>query len=150
MNSLIRRGTFPGFEDFPSSGLRIFEDTVNRLFTDAASTRPWSPSVDITENENELILMADVPGIKMEDIDLKVEDGTLSFSGKREFEKEETVGGYHRMERGYGTFHRAFTLPDSVDVEHVSAKYTDGVLTVKLPKKELAKPRSIKVAVGKN
>jgi HSP20 family protein len=148
MNTLARRSNFPGFEAFPGSGLSLFEDTLNRFFDAPATTRPWTPAVDIVENENELVLTADVPGVKMEDIEIKIEDGTLSLGGKREFEKEIKKGGYHRLERSYGSFQRAFALPDTVDADKVSASFDNGVLSVTLPKKEVAKPHTIKVAVA--
>lgn len=142
---IITRRALPGFEDFPSS-VRLFEDVVNRFFTEPASVRPWSPAVDIAENENELVLTADIPGVKLEEIDIRLEDGTLTISGSRKFENEEKKGGFHRIERSYGNFQRAFSLPDSVDPDRVTADYDSGVLKVILPKKEVAKPRSIKVA----
>lgn len=147
--SLMIRRTMPGFEDFTTS-LRVFEDVMNRMFNEPTGVRPWTPPVDIVENENELVLTADVPGIKMEDIDIKLEDGTLTISGSRKFESEKKEGGYHRIERAYGQFQRAFSLPESVDAEKVTAAYDNGVLRVTLPKKEIAKPRSIKVSVGSN
>ena len=89
--------------------------------------------MDIAEDEQALTLTADIPGVKLEEIDLKVEDGTLTFSGKREFEMKEDKGAYHRIERSYGAFQRAFSLPDTVDVEKVAAAYDNGVLKVTLP-----------------
>ncbi len=147
--SLMIRRSLPGFEDFPTS-IRVFEDVMNRMFNEPAGIRPWTPPVDIVENENELVLTADVPGVKMDAIDIKLEDGTLTISGNREFVSEKKEGGYHRMERAYGKFQRAFSLPESVDAEKVAAAYDNGVLRVTLPKKEIAKPRSIKVSVGSN
>lgn len=146
MLTLTRR-PFAGFEEFPTT-MRLFEDAVNRMFSDTAAARPWSPSVDIVENENELVLTADVPGVKMDDIDIRLEDGTLTLSGSRKFEQEDQKAGYHRIERSYGQFQRAFALPDSVDAEKVEASLNEGVLKVVLPKKEIAKPRSIKVQLG--
>jgi HSP20 family protein len=90
-----------------------------------------------------------VPGVKLEDINIEVENGTLSLSGSRSYASEENKGGYHRQERFYGSFHRAFVLPETVDIEKVSAGYENGVLTITLPKKEIAKPRSIKIGVNK-
>jgi HSP20 family protein len=130
-----------------NSGLRLFQDTVSRLL-DQPSTRPWAPSVDIFETENELLLKADLPGLDMKDIEIQLENGTLALRGERKFEVDQKEGGYHRVERSYGTFARYFTLPDTLDPEHVKADYKNGVLTVKLPKKELAKPRQIKVEVN--
>ena len=106
------------------------------------------PPVDIQETEHELILKADVPDVEMKDIDVRMENGTLTLRGERKFEANKTEGGWHRVERSYGTFERAFTLPDTVNAEAVKADYKNGVLTVTLPKKEIAKPRQIKVQVS--
>ena len=143
--SIMKYKPFADLDDL-GSGLRLFQDTVNRLL-DQPSTRPWAPAVDIFETENELLLKADLPGIEMKDIDIQLENGTLALRGERKFESEKKEGGFHRVERSYGSFARYFTLPDTVDPEHVKAEYKNGVLTVKLPKKELAKPRQIKVEV---
>jgi HSP20 family protein len=147
--SIVKYSPFAGLEDFPT-GLRLFEDTINRLFTDGGSTRPWAPAVDILETDNELVLNADLPGVEVKDVDINIENGTLTLKGERKFEREEKNKGFHRMERSYGSFVRYFTLPDTVDAEHVHAEYNNGVLTVTLPKKEIAKPRSIKVQVSNN
>jgi len=135
-------------EDLPA-GLRLFSDTVNRLFSDA-QVRPWSPAVDIFETENEVVLKADVPDVDMKDIDIRLENGTLALKGERKFENEEKKKGFHRVERSYGTFARYFTLPDTVETDKVKADYKNGVLTVTLPKKEVARPRQIKVEVSNN
>jgi HSP20 family protein len=126
---------------------RFFNDAMSRLTAADLTVRPWSPAVDIVETENEMILKADLPEVKLEDIDIRVENGTLTLKGERKFEKMENGKGYHRIERGYGTFARAFTLPETLDAEKVRADYKAGVLTVFLPKKEVAKPRQVKVAV---
>jgi len=136
---------YPDLDEFPA-GLRLFQDTVNRMFSQATS-RPWVPAVDIFETENEWVLKADLPEVKMNDIDIQIENGTLTLKGERKFQKEEAGKGYTQVERNYGTFGRYFSLPDTVDSEKVQASYAQGVLTVTLPKKEVAKPRSIKVEV---
>ena len=136
-------------EDFPT-GLRLFQDTVNRLLSEPAAARPWVPAVDILETENELVLKADVPGVDLKDIDIQLENGTLTLKGERKFEREEKNKGFHRIERSYCSFVRYFTVPDTVDSEHVRADYEKGVLTVILPKKEIAKPKAIKVQVSNN
>lgn len=135
------------FNDFPG-GLQFFHDTVNRFLGDQNQVRPWSPAVDILETENELIFKADVPDVNSKDIDIQLENGRLTFKGDRKFEKVDKMQGCHRAERGYGAFARSFTLPDTVDPEGVRADYAHGVLTITLPKKELAKPRAIKVNVN--
>ncbi len=134
--------------DFPT-GIRLFQDAVNRLFSEPAA-RPWAPPVDIREDENELVVKADLPDVDMNDIHLEIEQGTLTIKGERKFEKVGGNGaGYHRLERAYGEFMRCFSLPDTVDTEKVKADYKRGVLTVALPKREAAKPRTIKIAVEK-
>ena len=134
--------------DFPA-GIRLFQDAVSRLFSGPAATRVWSPAVDILENENELVLKADLPDVEMKDIQIEIEQGTLTVKGERRFEKAESgAAGYHRIERSYGEFTRCFSVPDSVDAENVKADYKNGVLTITLPKKEVAKPRTVKVQVA--
>src|SRR5579872_6113853 len=141
---LVKYNPFLETEEFPT-GLRIFQDTVNRLLSDQSASRPWAPAVDILETENELVLKADIPGVDFKDIDIQLENGTLTLKGERKFEKQENNKGYHRLERSYGSFVRYFTVPETVDAENVKAEFHNGVLTVTLPKKEIAKPRAIKV-----
>lgn len=124
-------------------------DTFSRMLEPA--NRPWVPAVDILETENELVLRADLPGVALNDVDIHMENGTLTLKGERKFEAVEGKNrGYHRIERSYGSFARYFSLPDSVEADKVSADYKNGVLTIILPKKEVAKPRSIKVQVSNN
>ena len=146
---LVKYSPFLETEDFPA-GLRLFQDSVNRLFSDPSTARPWTPAVDILETDNELVLKADVPGVEEKDIDIRIENGTLSLKGERKFEREEKNKGFHRLERSYGSFVRYFTLPETVDTEHVKAEFQKGVLSVILPKKEIAKPKAIKVQVNNN
>jgi len=134
------------FATLPTS-FRSFEDDVARLLNEPRGTRPWSPSVDILETADELELKADLPDVNLEDIEVRIENQTLTLKGERKFENEETTTGYHRIERNYGTFVRSFTLPASVDAEKVAAEYKNGVLIVKVSKKEAAKPRQVKVEV---
>jgi HSP20 family protein len=117
------------------------------MLNEPRGARPWSPSVDIYETENELVLKADLPDVKLEDIQVGVENQTLTLKGERKFEEDETIRGHHRLERNYGAFVRSFTVPATVDSEKVAAEYKNGVLTVKLPKKEAAKPRQVKIEV---
>jgi HSP20 family protein len=145
--AIIKYSPFTDFESFP--GLKAFEDTVSRLFAEP-SARPWVPPVDISENENELVVKADVPDVRFEDIQVNLENDTLTLKGVRKFEKASDKGGYHRIERSYGSFERSFAVPNTVDAEHVKADYKNGVLTVTLPKKETAKPRKINVEVSRN
>ena len=133
----------------PFAGVGLFQDAVSRLLSDPSGSRPWAPPVDILETENELVLKADVPDVNLKDVDIQVENGTLTLKGERKFEqRNDADGGYHRIERSYGTFVRCFSLPDTVDSDKVEAEYKNGVLTVTMPKKELAKPKAIKVKVA--
>lgn len=132
-------------EDFPA-GLRLFQDSVSRLFGEPGS-RPWTPAVDIFETENELVLKADLPEVDPKNVDIQIENGTLTLKGNRAFEDEKNGKGYHRIERSYGSFVRAFSLPETVDPENVKADFKNGVLTMTIAKKEVAKPRTIKVEV---
>jgi len=131
----------------PFTGLRLFEDAVTRLMSEPRANRPWSPSVDIYETEDALKLKADIPGLKTEDLDIRVENQTLTIRGQRKFEKEENVKGYHRIERSYGEFVRSFAVPSTVETDKVQADYKNGILTITLPIKEAAKPRQVKVAI---
>ena len=131
----------------PLANLRMFEDAFSRLLSEPRTGRPWSPAVDIFETENALVLKADVPDVDLRDIEVKVENQTLTIKGERKFEQERNAKGYHRIERSYGSFVRSFSLPETVDTDQVGAEYKNGVLAITLPKKEAAKPRQIKVEV---
>jgi HSP20 family protein len=131
----------------PLANIRLFEDAFSRFLSEPQSNRPWSPAVDIYETENELVLKADLPDVDQNKIDVRVENQTLTIAGERKFEKKEDQKGYHRIERSYGNFVRSFAVPSAFDVEHISASFKNGVLSVSLPKKEAAKPRQIKVEV---
>ncbi|HEX3742278.1 MAG TPA: Hsp20/alpha crystallin family protein [Bryobacteraceae bacterium] len=131
----------------PLASIRVFEDAFTRMVNEPRATRPWSPAVDIYETENELVLKADVPDVDPKDIDVRVENQTLTISGDRKFEQENSSKGYHRIERSYGNFVRSFAVPNSFDTEKIDAGFKNGVLTVTLPKKEAAKPRQVKVEV---
>ena len=108
----------------------------------------WSPLVDITEDEKEYLIKAELPEVKKEDVKITVQDEVLSISGERKYEKEEKGKKYHRVERAYGSFVRSFTLPEDADGTKVAAEYKDGVLKVHLPKSEKAKPKSVEIKVS--
>jgi HSP20 family protein len=146
---VIKYNPFSSEVDEYPTGLRLFQDSLSRLFSEPAS-RPWSPAVDIMETENELILKADIPEVEPKNVGIQLENGTLTLKGERKFEEQKNGGGFHRIERSYGSFVRAFSLPDTVDGEKVKADYKNGVLTITLPKKEVAKPKTINIAVSNN
>lgn len=114
---------------------------------EAISVAEWSPMVDITEDEKEYVVKAEIPEMKKEDIKIKVHDDVLSISGERKHEKEEKGKKYHRVERSYGSFVRSFTLPEDADGSKIAAEYKDGLLKVHLPKSEKAKSRAVEVKI---
>src|SRR6478672_1093327 len=127
----------------PLANLRAFEDAFSRMLTEPANNRPWAPPVDIYETENELVLKADLPDVELKDLDVRVENQTLTIAGERKFERQDSGKGYHRVERSYGNFARSFAVPNSFDTDKINAGFKNGVLTVTLPKKETAKPRQV-------
>jgi HSP20 family protein len=136
----------------PFRDLRTLQNEVNRLFSGAARnaddegwTSGWNPSVDIYEGQNELVLEAELPGLKREDFDLSLENNVLTLRGERKFEKRAESDNYHRVERAYGSFTRSFTLPQTVQGDQAAAEYKDGVLRVTLPKREEVKARRIEI-----
>ena len=139
----------------PFREIAAMQDRVARLFGDAyvrdedtGFRGTWVPAVDIFESDNhDLGLKAELPGMTREDIEVTVENSTLALKGTKAFNPEVKEENYRRIERGYGTFHRSFTLPTTVDASKVSADYRNGILTVKLPFREEAKPRTINVQV---
>jgi len=141
---------------YPYRELNTLQDRVNRLFHDSfgegrdesLATSSFAPAVDVYEDEHNVTLKIEVPGIDEKDIDVRIENRTLTVTGERKFEKEEKEENYRRVERQYGSFSRTFTLPTTVDTENVSADYEKGVLKIKLTKKAEAKPKQIKVNVG--
>jgi HSP20 family protein len=148
--TLITR--YEPFREFSS-----IQDRMNRLFRDsfgnegreeALSNTAFRPPVDVYEDEHSVTLKIEVPGIDEKDIEVRIENNTLTVHGERKFEQEEKEENYRRVERQYGSFTRTFTLPNTVDQENVQADYDKGVLNVKLAKKAEAKPKQIKVNVG--
>jgi HSP20 family protein len=128
---------------------RVFGDAYRRGDDDVLSRGEWMPPVDIYETDNhELVLKTELPGIKREDIDIRLENNLLTLRGERKRENDVKDEHYHRVERSYGTFSRSFTLPATVNTEKVSADFKDGVLTITLPTREEAKPRQIQVNVN--
>lgn len=143
----------------PFRELSTMQDRINRIFGDAYTRRyddadltqrgEWMPAVDIYENAHqEIVLKAELPGISREDIDLRVENNTLTLRGERKRDTEVKQEQYHRVERSYGSFSRSFSLPTRIDTDQVRAEFKDGVLSITLPVKAEAKPRQIEVAIS--
>ncbi len=124
-----------------------FSDIMDEFFNDAVATRreSFAPSIDISETEKQYIIDVEVPGIDKKDIDLNIENNTLTISGERKFEKKEDGKQYHRVESHYGTFSRSFTLPDNVDVESINATYNNGILNITVDKSEQQMKKQIKI-----
>jgi HSP20 family protein len=137
--------------------LQNMTDRVDRLLAgrnmpsagrdEAMALVDWAPAVDVMETDEEFQIRAELPGVEKKDVKLSVENGVLLISGHREQEKEEKGKRYHRIERAYGNFARSFTVPEAVDAEKVTADFKNGLLTVRLPKSEKARPKSIEVEV---
>jgi len=143
----------------PFQELNLITNRMNRLFSETWGqgaqeqqenliTSAFVPPVDIYEDEHNINLKVEVPGIDPKDVDISLENNTLTVRGERKFEKEEKEENFHRVERRYGSFFRAFTLPNTVDPDSVTADYDKGVLKLKLAKKAEAKPKQIKINIG--
>jgi len=147
----------------PFRDLLTLQDRMNRVFDESLRGAPrgnpseddwalggsWAPSVDIYEQDGNIVLKAELPGIDAKDVDIRLEDNVLTLRGERKLDNEVKRENYHRVERSYGSFSRSFTLPTVVDQEKIKADYRDGVLRVTLPKREEAKPKQISIAVAK-
>jgi len=146
----------------PFRDLVSLQERMNRLFDESfrgvgrgnqddewALGGSWAPAVDIYEQDGNIVLKAEVPGIDPKDVDIRVENNVLTLRGERRFDGEVQKESYHRVERAYGNFTRSFTLPSVVDTEKIKAEYRDGVLRMTLPKKDEAKPRQITISVSK-
>jgi HSP20 family protein len=140
------------FEPFRTNS---FQEQFNRLFSEAfdrssdeSSITTWAPAVDIFETEHELVVKADLPDIKPQELDIRVENNILTIRGERKFEKQVNENNYLRVERAYGSFSRSFSLANTVNSDAIKAEYKDGVLTLTIPKREEAKPKQIKVNVN--
>lgn len=142
----------------PFRDLRSLQDEMNRLFSgtfsrggsaqDEMMRGAWSPSVDISENKDQIVLEAELPGMKPEDVNISIENNVLTIHGERKFEKKDDSDNYHRVERSYGSFTRSFTLPPTVSSENAQAEFENGILRLTLAKREEAKPRRIEIKAG--
>ena len=149
MTVLTRWEPFREFATLQDRMNRLFRESFNDTGRDESlTTSSFAPAVDVYEDEHRVTLKIEVPGIEEKDIDVRVENNVLSVSGERKIEREEKEENYRRVERQYGSFTRTFTLPQTVDTDHVSANYDKGLLKITLPKKAEAKPKQIKVNVS--
>jgi HSP20 family protein len=138
----------------PYRELNRLQDEMSRALGDerlqfrAADSVGWTPSCDVYEDEDEIVVRAELAGVDPQDVELRFENGVLTLKGERKLEKEANRENYHRLELSYGTFTRAFSMPTTIDAEKIRAESKQGVLLVHLPKKPEAKPKSIQVKVG--
>jgi HSP20 family protein len=148
--TLVRWDPFRELEDMSERLNRMFSRPAAPAKNDkeALTVADWIPTVDISETDGEYVIKAELPDVKKEDVKVTLEDGVLTLTGERRQEKEEKNTKYHRVERSYGSFGRSFSLPDLVDETKVKAEYKDGMLNLRLPKSEKAKPRAIEVKVA--
>jgi len=151
MNALTRWNPFKEMEELQDRMAKLFGLTPARTTDGEKETMTvseWAPTVDITEDDREYLVKADLPEVKKEDVKVTVENGVLTITGERKFEKEEKDKKYHRIERSYGNFLRSFMLPDAADGAKASAEFKDGVLKVHLPKSEKAMPKAVEVKIS--
>ncbi len=148
MTVLTRWDPFREFSTVQDRLNRLFRESYGEGREEALTTSTFAPPVDVYEDAHNITLKIEVPGIDEKDIDVQIENNTLTVHGERKFEKEEKEENYRRVERQYGSFTRSFTLPNTVDAEHIQAHYDKGILKIQLAKKAEAKPKQIKVNVG--
>jgi len=145
--TIVRYDPFRDLRTLQEEVNRLFSTNMTRAFGDEGIGRgAWNPSVDIYENKDQIVLEAELPGMKQEDFELTVENNVITLRGERRFEKFDEADNYHRVERSYGAFTRSFTLPQTVSAEGASAEYQNGVLRVTLPKREETKSRRIEIS----
>jgi HSP20 family protein len=152
MEDISMRAALTHFHPF--RGVSTLQDQINRLFDGTFDRSPeegnlttWAPAVDIFETEHNLVVKADLPDVKPEELDIRVENNILTICGERKFEKKVNENNYLRVERSYGSFSRSFSLSNTMNTESIQAEYKNGVLTLNIPKREEAKPKQIKVHV---
>lgn len=147
MNNLTHWNPFREMEELQSRVLRALQPTSNAPNGESRALADWTPVVDISEDDNEYLIQAELPEVPRDQVDISIENGQLTFTGSRAFEKESENRKYHRVERAYGSFSRTFSLPDDADSERIHAEYKDGMLKIHMPKSENARPRRIQVNV---
>lgn len=158
MNTLMRWNPFKSSTWDPFKDLEDFEQRLATTFgrvmpkkngdeTEAIAAADWAPLVDITEDEKEYVVKAELPGLKKEEVKVSVEENVMTISGERKVEKEEKTKKYHRVERAYGKFERSFTLPEQADGTKITADFKEGVLQVHLPKTEKPASKAVEVKI---
>ena len=150
MNTITRWDQSRGLTSLQDQFNRLLEGNFTRDGSGHADLATWAPPVDIYETENELVIKADLPDLEEKDIDVRIENNSLTIRGERKFEKDVNEDNYLRIERAYGSFMRSFSLPNTVSCESIRAEYRNGVLTLHMAKREESKPKQIKISVSAN
>jgi HSP20 family protein len=144
----------------PFRDLLSLQERMNRLFNESYRSQQsseddwalggtWAPAVDIYEQDNNIVIKAELPGVDPKDVDIRLDNNVLTIQGERKFDNEVKKESYHRVERSYGAFTRSFTLPNTVDPNSIKAEFKEGVLRITLPKREEAKPKQIQIQATK-
>jgi HSP20 family protein len=150
MQTIARLDPFRGLNSLQDQVNRLFDETFSRGRSAESEMGSWAPAVDIYETEQELVLKADLPEVNQQEIDIRIENNMLTIRGERKFHDEVTQDNYLRIERAYGPFSRSFSLPNTINMEAIKADYHNGVLSIRMPKREESRPKQIRIGVGSN
>ena len=148
MAALVRWDPGRELDALQSDVSRVFDTFFGTRSGNGVATRRWVPAMDLVEEDEHLVLRADLPGLTEEDVNIEVKDGVLTVSGERRAEEKTEDKGYHRVERAYGSFSRSLSIPEGIDPEQVSAEFDNGVLEVRIPKPEERKPHRVQIGKG--
>jgi HSP20 family protein len=150
MQTISRLDPFRGLNSLQDQVNRLFDETFSRGRSAESEMGSWAPAVDIYETEQELVLKADLPEVNQQEIDIRIENNMLTIRGERKFHNEVSQDNYLRVERAYGPFSRSFSLPNTLNAEAIKADYQNGVLSIRMPKREESRPKQIRIGVGSN
>jgi HSP20 family protein len=150
MQTISRLDPFRGINSLQDQVNRLFDETFSRGRSAESEMGTWAPAVDIYETEQELVLKADLPEVIQQEIDIRIENNMLTIRGERKFHNEVSQDNYLRIERAYGPFTRSFSLPNTINTEAIKADYHNGVLSIRMPKREESRPKQIRIGVGSN
>ena len=150
MQTISRLDQFRGLNSLQDQLNRLFDETFSRGRSAESEMGTWAPAVDIYETEQELVLKADLPEVNQQEIDIRIENNMLTIRGERKFHNEVSQDNYLRVERAYGPFSRSFSLPNTLNTEAIKADYQNGVLSIRMPKREESRPKQIRIGVGSN
>jgi HSP20 family protein len=148
MQTISRLDPFRGINSLQDQVNRLFDETFSRGRSAESEMGTWAPAVDIYETEQELVLKADLPEVIQQEIDIRIENNMLTIRGERKFHNEVSQDNYLRIERAYGPFTRSFSLPNTINTEAIKADYHNGVLSIRMPKREESRPKQIRIGVG--